>query len=52
VKKREMREDRVLKAMIRQMYEAGYSVSKIAKELGHSYPHVKRIVEYIRQEQS
>lgn len=35
---------------VRQMLEQGYSVSRIAKETGKSYRHVKRIVEQERGE--
>lgn len=40
----------VLKARIRQMVEAGKSVSAIAKELGISYVHAARVAGWLADE--
>ena len=41
--RRELRESRSLRAVVKQMLASGHSLSRIAKDTGKTYTHIKQI---------
>lgn len=49
-RKGDLRASEIFKRRVRELLEAGYSASAIAKETGKSYAHTRRVVEWIKSE--